>query len=199
MKQIELIGPVDKRVVAYPLFKVCDLMGKVLVITDDANFRRFSDEYQNRFTLGRSDFIVLNDIKSTVIEDLDVRVNNYDYLIIISTNTLIEGNDLLIYCHGNSQLICSDDVLDNILEQEYQDVIISTSKPSAKKDDTEEKKSQFIGIDGKTMSYVWLCEENKNFQPCKIQSLSQINAFLFAQVLGLNSKEEFIKIIVREN
>ena len=42
MRQIQLIGPVDKRAVAYPLFKICDVLGKTLVVTDDANFRRFA-------------------------------------------------------------------------------------------------------------------------------------------------------------
>lgn len=50
MRQIQLVGPIDKRVIAYPLFKICDNLGKVLVITDDTNFRRFSDDYSNEFT-----------------------------------------------------------------------------------------------------------------------------------------------------
>ena len=70
MRQIELVGPVDKRVIAYPLFKICDVLGKVLVITDDANFRRFSENYSdNEFTVGRSDFVITPDISKAIIEE----------------------------------------------------------------------------------------------------------------------------------
>ena len=81
MKQIQLVGPVDKRAIAYPLFKMCDTMGKTLVVTDDANFRRFSDDYSNEFTLGRSDFVITNDISQAIIGDLGVKLNTYDYVI----------------------------------------------------------------------------------------------------------------------
>ena len=97
MKQIQLVGPVDKRAIAYPLFKMCDTMGKTLVVTDDANFRRFSDDYSNEFTLGRSDFVITNDISQAIIGDLGVKLNTYDYVIFINTNDLIDNNDCLVY------------------------------------------------------------------------------------------------------
>lgn len=190
MRQIELIGPVDKRVIAYPLFKICDVLGKVLVITDDANFRRFSENYENEFTVGRSDFVVTSDISQVIMQELGMKLSSYDFVIIISTNVLIDGNDSLVYCHGSSQLICTEDVLDSIDGVEHQEVTISTHRPTGKSE-------LFLTVEGKAFGYVWDCEENKMFMPCKNAELVKLSSFLFSQVLGI-TKEEFSKMIVKE-
>ena len=190
MRQIQLVGPVDKRVIAYPLFKICDNLGKVLVITDDTNFRRFSEDYSNEFTVGRSDFYVLNLVNRESIDLLDLRLSSYDYVIIITTNQIIDGNDILVYCHGQSELICSEDVIDDLDINEHLDLTISTKKPN-------NKESKFCGVDGKKLNYVWDCEENKLFMPCKLPELVNICSFLFAQTLNI-SKEEFSQIIAKE-
>lgn len=198
MRQIQVIGPVDKRVILYPLFKICNTMGKVLFITDDANFRRFAENYENEFTVSRSDFIITNDITGRIIEDLGGKLSSYDYVIFSTTNNLINENDLTVYCHGNSQLICTDDTLDNLMDVEHSEVVISTKKPVISKDDTEKKNIQYVAVDGKSMSYVWECEENKYFVPCKSPTLVPICAYLFSQILGISSKEEFAKIMAKE-
>lgn len=190
MRQIQLVGPIDKRVIAYPLFKICDNLGKVLVITDDTNFRRFSDDYSNEFTVGRSDFYVMNLVNKESVESLGLRLSSYDYVLIITTNQIIEGNDNLVYCHGQNELICSEDVLDELEVNEHIDMLISTKKP-------KDKEIKFCGIDSKKLGYVWDCEENKLFMPCKVPELVNICSFLFAQTLGV-SKEEFSQIIARE-
>ena len=195
MKQIQLVGPVDKRTIAYPLFKMCDILGKTLVITDDANFRRFSDDYSNEFTLGRSDFIITNDISQAIISDLGVKLNTYDYVIFINTNDLIDNNDSLVYCHGSSNLVCGEDTLDYLEAVEHSDVTISTSKPAKKGE--KDKSAIFLTIDGKSLSYVWECEEQKMFVPCKNTELTKLSFHLFGNIFGLSS-EDFGKTIVRE-
>lgn len=190
MRQIELVGPVDKRLVAYPLFHICDIMGKTLVVTDDANFRRFADKYEDRFILGRSDFVVVNDISQSIIEELGVKFSSYDFVIIVSTNALIEGNDILVYCHGNSQMICTEDVLENIEDLEHQDVTISTRKPTG-------KGNLYLSADSKGFGYVWDCEENKRFVGCKNADLVKLSSYLFANVLGI-AESEYTKAIQRD-
>lgn len=191
MRQIQLVGPVDKRVIAYPLFKICDTIGKVLVITDDANFRRFSDDYSNEFTVGRSDFYICNDISESIMAELGLRLSSYDYVIFINTNKLLQGNDCTVYCHGQSQLICSEDVIDDLDTVEHMNVTISTSKP-------KEKNELFCSVTSGGLSYVWSCEENKYFLPCKNQDLAKLSAYLFAQVLGFDSKENFASTLAKE-
>lgn len=199
MKQIQLVGPVDKRAVAYPLFKMCDIMGKTLVVTDDANFRRFSEDYSNEFTLGRSDFVITNDISQAVISDLGMKLNTYDYVIFINTNDLIDNNDCLVYCHGLSNLVCGDETVDYLDALEHFDVIISTHKPakSKKEDKSSEKNEIFLSVDAKSFGYVWDCEEAKMFVPCKNADLTKLSNHLFGNLFGI-SAEDFGKTIVRE-
>ena len=191
MRQIELIGPVDKRAVAYPLFKICDVLGKTLVITDDANFRRFGEKFETEFTLGRSDFIISRDISQSIIEEFGLKMANYDYVIFISTDNLISGNDLTVYCHGVNQMVCDDVTLDIMETVEHLDVTISSKKP-------KEKNETFISIEGKGMKYIWDCEENRHFIPCNHPDIARISAFLFTNVLGLSSKDEYMKMLQKE-
>ena len=83
-----------------------------------------------------------------------------------------------------------EDVLDEIELNEHIDLLISTKKP-------KEKEVKFCGVDSKKLSYVWDCEENKLFMPCKVPELVSICSFLFSQTLGI-SKEEFSQIIAKE-
>ena len=193
MKQIQLVGPVDKRAVAYPLFKVCDVLGKTLVVTDDANFRRFAENYENEFTVGRSDFYVVNDVSQAIVSDLGLKLNAYDYVVFITTNVLIDNNDILVYCHGCSNLVCGDDVLDMIDTIEHTDVTISTHKPKAK----DQKDNIFLTADSKSFGYVWDCEESKRFVPCGSADLVKLCGHLFSQVLGI-SGEELSKVFSKE-
>lgn len=193
MRQIQLIGPVDKRVVAYPLFKTCDVLGKTLVITDDANFRRFADNYEDRFTVGRSDFVVTNDISKSIIEELGVKLSAYDFVIIISTNVLIENNDSIVYCHGSSQLMCTEEVLDCLSEIEgLNDLTISTHKPNA-------KDSLYLSLDTRLFGYIWDCEENKRFVPCKNPDLAKLIYALFGEsVFNVKSMTDIANFMAKD-
>lgn len=194
MRQIQLLGPVDKRAIAYPLFKVCDIMGKTLVVTDDSNFRRFGENFEREFTVGRSDFVIVNDVSKAILEELGVRLSNYDYVIFITTNELIDSNDCLVYCHGNDNLVCSDTNLDYLDAIEHIDVTISIQKPKKEKG---EKAGAYLSVDTKSFAYVWECEESKMFVPCKHPELTKLSAFLFASVLSI-STDEYAKTIVRD-
>ena len=195
MRQIQLLGPVDKRAIAYPLFKVCDLVGKTLVVTDDANFRRFGENFEREFTLGRSDFVIVNDVSKAILEDLGVRLGTYDYVIFITTNELIDSNDCLVYCHGNNEMICDETNLDYLEAIEHLDVTISTQKP--KKEKGEKSAGAYLAVDSKSFAYIWECEESKMFVPCKHPELTKLSAYLFASVIGI-SPDEYAKTIVRE-
>ena len=194
MRQIQLIGPVDKRPLAYPLFKLCDTMGRTLVVTDDANFRRFAENYELEFTLGRSDFRIVPNPSREGMEERGVKLTSYDYVIFITTNTLVEENDCVVYCHGNNQMVCSEDVLDIMETVEHNNVIITLQKPKKEKGVTPEI---YLSVDSKTFAYVWECEESKYFVGCKHPELGKLCSHLFANVFGVTG-EEIPKILVKE-
>lgn len=194
MRQFQLIGPVDKRAIAYPLFKLCDTMGKTLVVTDDANFRRFAENYETEFTLGRSDFFISAEASKEMLEQRGIKLTSYDYVIFITTNTLVDNNDTLVYCHGLSQMVCSEDVLDIMEGVEHHNLTITTQKPKKEKGVESEL---FLSNDSKVFAYVWDCEEHKFFVACKHPELTKMVTKLFGETLGVSS-EEIPKILVKE-
>ena len=119
-----------------------------------------------------------------------MKLSNYDYVIFITTNNLIDGNDCTVYCHGLNQSICTEKTLDFLETVEHSDVIISSNKPK-----DVGKDNIFLSIEGKGMKYIWDCEENKMFLPCVHADLSKLSAYLFTNTLGVSSKEEFLKML----
>lgn len=188
MKKINLIGPVDKRLVAYPLLKAIDLIGKCLVITDDANFRRFADDYSLNFNFGNSDFIIVHEMEKFKEEDLDQPITVYDYILYITTNTIVES-DLIVYCHGLNKSFLTDDVYSKLQEIEHKEIYITPSKIKLK---------DIIQIPvGKNISYVWGCEENREFIPCTDVTLTKVIGHVFSEGLGID-KEELVKYMGRK-
>lgn len=189
MRQLCLVGPIDKRIVAYPLIKVADLVGKLLVVTDDANMRRFADNYEKEFNRANSDFVIVNDISQDNIEK-NYRVNNYDFVIYMTTSDLIKGSDKVVYCHGMSKTVLPEETLTNLEDIEHSKVLISQGKST-------EKDVISVRVDKLTMGYVWACEEAKSFVPLKDSGLAKIVAHLFADYIGVG-KDEFCKLLMRE-
>lgn len=189
MKSINLIGPVDKRLVAYPLLKALDLVGKCLVITDDANFRRFADDYSLNFNYGNSDFIIIHEIeKFDESKDLDQPISVYDYVLYITTNTIVES-DLIVYCHGLNKSFLTDEVYSKLQEMEHKEIYITPSKI---------KLNDIIQIRvGKNMDYVWACEENREFISCTDSTLTKVISSVFAEGLGM-SKDELVQYMARK-
>lgn len=186
MKKICLIGPVDKRVLAYPLLKVLDLTGKTLVITDDSNIRRLADDYSKEFTIGRVDVKVVTDISNIVTID---NSSDYDYILYMSTNELVPNCDSVVYCHSLNKAIGSPDVLSALEGVEHKSVAIT---PSVIKD----KNTLKISVDKGSIGYVWYCEETKLFCECKDAKLSKAVAFLFSDVLGVG-QDAIVKTLGR--
>ena len=186
MKKINLIGPVDKRLVAYPLLKAMIMLGKTLVITDDANFRRFSDKYELNFNYAQSDFIILHNISDFKEDMLDQPITVYDFILYITTNELVES-DLVVYCHGLNKSIVTEEVKEKLEDIEHKEIYITT---------TPIKQKGIIQITvGKNMSYVWGCEEYRLFMPCSDTSITKVVAHVFTDILD---NKELIKVMGRK-
>ncbi len=191
MKKICIVGPIDKRVVVYPLIKVADLVGKLLVVTDDANFRRFGDDFEKEFNRGNSDFLILNDIDDDeILENKGFRVANYDFIIYITTKSLIKDCDKYVYCHGMSKTVLPEKTLFELDKVEHTEVYITQSV-------LKEKGIIKVGVDKVTMGYVWGCEESRSFVPLKDSNMAKISSFLFADYIGV-SQDEYKKLLLRE-
>ena len=194
MKKICLIGPVDKRVLAYPLLKILDLTGKTLVVTDDSNFRKFSDNYSMSYSIGRADVRIVNNINSDDFDikslDLSVKLDEYDYILYITTNELISGCDSVVYCHSLNKAMCTEDVLSVLEGVEHKDVTITTGV-------IKEKGILSITLDKNSLKYIWCCEETKLLCECKDANICKSVAYLFSEVLGV-SKDSLIKTLGRK-
>jgi hypothetical protein len=156
MKKICLIGPVDKRAIAYPLLKCLMFLGKTLIITDDSVYRRFSETYETRFGFAQSEFIVAPVIDKDVIDHVESVSSTFDYVLYITTNELPVGMDKILYCHGIEKGIATSDVLSVLENIDHTEVYVTFSRVA---DNTALKIEPSKSI----MAYVFECEDRKDF------------------------------------
>lgn len=176
MIKICLIGPVDKRIIAYPLIKVLDNIGKTLVVTDDANFRRFSDDYGNDFAFGRSEALVVRNVQEIESKEKIPNMSGFDFVVFVTTNELIKDSDLIVYCHGANRSLVTPDVLEELEGIEYKEVLLSNVKNT-------DKNVLKVPVVTETIDYVWKCEEAKVFLPSQSKTIAGPAKHLFGDLV----------------
>ena len=178
MKQICLIGPVDKRPIAYPLIKCLMYLGRVLVVADESVYRRFSEDLETDYTHNNSEFHIS---ATPNYKELKERGEAFDYVVYITTNELPEGNDKVIYCRGINKNICTTPVLKVLDDIEHIEVYLTFSKP------TEEKALKVEPSKG-VMTYINECEEQMEFVATKDAAYANMLQKFFEKELELPLK-----------
>lgn len=198
MKKICAFGPVDKRVLVYPLIKILDLLGKTLVVTDDANFRKFGDNFELEFTHSRIDMFIMPVVSEEEMKNRGIVENNYDYALYVTTSELVSECDSYIYCHGLNKSMCSEEIVDGIDEIPCTEVIITPFKiPQSKEPSTQKTPVMKLDVAKETLNYVFHCEENKAFMPIKTSVVYSTLAKSCEASLGLTA-ENIAKMMARE-
>lgn len=179
MKKICLIGPVDKRAISYPLIKTLIFLGKTLIVTDDGIYRRFDEEYNNRFSFENSEFIVTHNIKDEEVKrEIEQISSSFDYVLYITTNELPEDCDKIVNCKGVDKGFVSRSVEKEIEKSEHIEVYVTFSKLSD---------SSLLKIEPNksTLSYLAECEDKKEFLSTKDASFATMLSKFFETELDL--------------
>lgn len=190
MRQICVVGPVDKRGIVYPMFKALDQIGKTLVLTDDSNFRRFDyPDFGTDFEVGRSQIVVVPEVTKELLSERVQRGSTYEFVVCVTTNTIFEEMDKIVYCHGLNKAICGPEELMVFENIEHDDLYITPNGVG-------EKKVAVLGMNKNVQQYVWGCEEAGMFLPCKDTELTKFCATYLAPVLNLQ-RDQVAKILAR--
>ena len=95
-------GKADKRIITYPLLKMCTLAGKTAVLTDDTTYRRLYEGYDNQ---GYIDNVEINIVPELCGENAEQiaqeyeerkREENFEYLIYISDVYISKNADSIL-------------------------------------------------------------------------------------------------------
>lgn len=165
MKKFCLLGAVDKRLVAYPLIKVLMLLGKVLVVSDDGVYRRFGESFEDSFSLGNSDFVVVHRVTEDLMSVLGSKEHEYDFVLYITTNDLPSNCDKVIYARGKDRAVVSDPVLISLENQDFTEVYITFSR-------LEDNSLVKLEPNKSVLSYIYDCEDKREFLSLKDQSIA---------------------------
>lgn len=178
MKQICLLGPVDKRVIAYPLLKVLMFLGKTLIIADDGVYRRFDDEFRMRFAFGNSEFIITPQVSPVLLAEIEGLAPSFDFVLFITNNELPSACDKIIYCRDTEKAIISNGTLSALEDQDFTEVYVTFSRL---------RDSSLLKVEPSKalMSYIWDCENAKRFSVLKDQGVAFMLEKFFQTELGV--------------
>lgn len=178
MKRICLIGPVDKRAIAYPLIRCGMFLGKVLVVTDDGVYRRFSEDYSSKFSVGNSDFMVVPVIDDKVMKTVESVESLYEFVVYITTNELPQECDKIVYCRGVDKGILTQETMKVLEKKEFTEAFVTFSRVA---EPTSLKIEPSKGV----MSYIFECEDKKEFVPTTDSSHTSMLEKFFEKELGV--------------
>lgn len=190
MSKICLLGGVDKRYIAYPLIRVLLHMGQTLVVTDDPAYRRFSDDYSFHFGYQNAEIMVVPKYEEGVVEKHGVNPKNFTNVLYISTLEIPDEADKVILCKGVAKGFATPDVEKQFENDDSTVVYVTVNKTTS---------SQALKIEPtkSLVSYVYNCEDHKEFLPTSDQSHISLLTALFEKELGL-SKQELKGILQRK-
>lgn len=178
MKRLCLIGPVDKRIIAYPLIKCLMSLGRLLVVSEDSNLRRFSEDYACKFDYGNSWIWVVSAVDDGVEADVRDQESNFEYVLYITTSYLPKEVDRVLYCHGVEKGFLANDTLKELENMEYGEVVITFS---SYKDKSVPKILPNTGV----MKYIFQCEDTREFLPVKSTGYTSLIERFFLKELDI--------------
>lgn len=173
-----IVGATDKRAITYPLIKTLMHLGRTLIVSDDGVYRRFDDTYQTNFDFGNSEFIITPQVDSTLIDSINQRDAQFEYILYITTNEIPPNTDKVVYCRGIDKGLASEDTLKQIEESEFIEVLITFDK-------IQDKKALKIAPSIKQYQYLNRCEDHKEFLPSTDPAFVTVVASFFEEQLDL--------------
>ena len=173
-----IVGATDKRAITYPLIKTLMHLGRTLIVSDDGVYRRFDETYQTNFDFGNSEFIIVPKVDAELIESINQKEGQFEYVVYITTDEVPPKADKIIYCRGMDKGFASQDTMKLIEESEFTEVLITFDK-------VQDKKALKIAPTIKQYQYLNRCEDRKEFLPTADPSFATVITKFFEEQLDL--------------
>lgn len=186
---VGILGQCDKRVLMYPLLKVLELSGDVIIITDNSQFKRLidGDDYGHY----HNTLICVTDLSpEEVWEDIEYNEDDFDHVIYDLKYYVPPSVDKVIYVYTVEKNPDDLDLLE-ILD-DYNEVKLIYGKPTRQ----EKKEGKYIPL---TMRDLYAVEYAEVVQLPNYLNIHLINKLYEITNDFLNiPKKQFIGIMKKE-
>lgn len=180
--RIGVLGFTDKRPILYPLMKLLQYTGDVVVITDDRRFKRLLEDYTSPGHLGNIMICVTDATPDEVWEEIDHRENDFDHIIYDLRDTLHEDIDMYIHVKGSDYEDGEKDFLECV--DAYTPIkLMYDGKPD------RTKETMNIPITLKLLSTLEILENKKVLLPLPSPKVNKAIAKLIATHLSLKMSD----------
>lgn len=191
MKHIALLGPVDKRVLVYPIARALSIEHRVSIMADDGAYRRLYKGTEDSGTIGTVDVFISTTFSEELLNKANETGINYDYNIIVSTHVIPDKANYIIYCRGINRSFCPEDVLEKIENIPGKEVVITYET-------VEDKSITYVPLQEDMMRYVFFVEETKQLHRLTNKNYSKIVAKIFAEALDYR-EEQLNELLLRKD
>ncbi|GKX28629.1 hypothetical protein SH1V18_11090 [Vallitalea longa] len=186
---IGVLGFTDKRPILYPLVKLLEATGDVIVITDDRHFKRLIEDYSSLGHLGNIMICVTDATPDEVWEEIELEADDFDHVIFDLRDTIHEDIQLYIHVKGSDFEDGEEDLLECI--DEYTEFKLMYDGKTDKAKDTIN-----IPINLKIISSIEVLENKKILLPSPSNKVNMELAKLLAPHLDIKTKDA-LKILKR--
>lgn len=178
MKRIVLLGPIDKRILIYPLARALSIEHNVIVIADDGVYRRLYQGTERYGTCGKVDIAVGVDINSVLSDAPNYFGVQHNFQLIASNNEVPAKTDYVINCLGVDRTICPENNTPEIKDIPFKNVVLSYKVP-------KDKNKIAVTIGMEAVKYLFDVEEQRQLKVLPIKNINKVIAKTFGEATGL--------------
>lgn len=203
MKNIVFTGNVDKRILVLPLLRGLSQTGETLLVTDDPNYLRGTNEAQ---IMGAIKVLFDYNITDDTVEDYE---DGVDYInVVYDTMSFIPREyDKLVVCRHKDRQLTPNSVLEKVDEVDKNGDIVSPSsevilsyfvdKKELKKTHYTDRgehtdltgKAELLELKGTDYKWIWFCSEMAEIPILKNAAITGLVAKLTAEAVGMSAKD----------
>ena len=183
MKILSIIGNVDKRIIALPIARALQLLGKTAIVTDNTEFLRLIESGSK---IGNCHGIIISWKETLDGSEYDSFVEfskeRPKYVIYVSNTYIKEDADKIVVVHGDDKSFLGDalNVKVNKLKASLPEDLKSKGVDIALPANTvkDKKDTKRIQIGANELLWLWKVEEYKEIIPFSSKSMGYILGYI---------------------
>ncbi len=187
--RIGVLGFTDKRPILYPLMKLLQATGDVIVITDNRHLKRLIPDYASIGHIANIMMVISDASPDEVWDEMDLEDGNYDHVIYDLRDNLDEAIEFYIHVKGSDFEDGEEDFLECI--DDYKRIKLMYDGKQDKN-----KETYNIPISLKLISTLEILENKKLLLPMPSKKINQSIAKMMAPHLNIKFKDA-VKLLTK--
>ena len=200
MKILSIVGNVDKRIIALPIARACQLLGKTAIVTDNNEFTRLIENGNN---IGNCHGVIISYKEKLTGDDeyvdfIEFSKERPKFVIYVSNTYINYKADKIVVVHGDDRSFLGDalnkrvnEIKDSLLEDQKAKVVDISITSNTVKDKKDTKR---FHIGSNELIWLWKVDEYKEIIPFSSKEFGTILGYI-GSAIGEVSVNKFTDLL----